>query len=263
MIHFFSQLYSTNQPSVDYFFLVGGQSNTGTNTSPVAEQSPTGRVPYSNLPIELRSVQNKSLVWNGVDFSPYIHPNGDEYGWLNHFLYELNQLGHTVGFYKYGQGGNQLKEGNSPYTSYPRSTLKINGLNAWNAWRATKPNPQLIILWCQGYTDGLDETNSLDYGAHEPANPDHETGGVLGGWFLELRSHFNDPNVKIFYNTLSNNATGSTFRANVKLGQEYVATLSPNNIVINADDLQFLDAAHFGAQGVVDLANLYLSFVLA
>jgi hypothetical protein len=257
-MNFFDFFCNTLSKNKNYFFLIGGQSNVGTNTNSVANQSPTGRVPYSNLPTALRATQTNTKVWDGTDFdTSYVHPLDDEYGWLNHFFYELNQLGYSVAFYKYGEGGRQLKAGSSPSLSYTRATLKSNAKAAWDYFDANNDNTECVFLWCQGYTDGLDETNSLDYGAHDIAHPDHATGGVLGAWFSEVRTHFSLPNMKIIYNTLSNNATGSTYRANIKLGQEYVDTLSANNYVIDADDLQFLDTAHFGATGVIDLANLY------
>lgn len=260
MMSFFQAILNSNnlQPigETQDFFLIGGQSNVGTNSNSI-DVTPTGRVPYSLIPSELTGTQPYT-VWDGTDFNLFTHTSSNDYGWINHFLKEVADSGKTFGFYKWGQGGRQLSL-DGPFTSYTRSTLKNNGLAAWNYFKSNNPNPRIIFLWCQGYTDGLDLTNALNYGAHEASNPNHSTGGNLGAWFSEVRSHFTEPNMKIIYNTLSNNATGSTYRAEVKLGQEYVSTLSPYNVLVNADDLQFLDTAHFGATGVIGLADRFLT----
>lgn len=255
MISFFG--YSINLDlEKQYFYLIGSQSNGGTNSSNVTDQTPTGRVDYSLIPSELEGVQNYS-VWDGSGFSPFTHTIGNEYGWINHFLKDFSDLGNEVSFYKYGRGGNQLTVG-SPYANYPRTVLKVNGLNAWNFFKQNNTNPEIRFIWCQGYTDGLIEANALNYGAHEPTNPNHATGGVLGAWFQEVRDHFGEPNMKIYYNELSNNAIGSTYRDLIKLGQQYVSTLSENNILVPSDDLDFQDTAHYSNIGVVGLASNYL-----
>ncbi len=241
------------------FFLIGGQSNTGTSTKPASVHSNLGYLSPTNIPAELTGVQPNVNVWNGTGFEPFAPKAGLKYGWINHFLYNVGQLGAAISFYKFGIGGTQLIQ-TGPNPPIARRPLEKNGLLAWNHFKANNPNPRLIFLWCQGWSDGLDLQNSLDYGAHETSNLSHNAGGALGKYFNRLRKIFDAPDMIAIYNTVSNNALGSTYRANMKAGQLHVATLSPNNIVVDADGLTMTDNfAHFDAAGVSILADRYVT----
>jgi hypothetical protein len=240
------------------FFLIGGQSNVGTSEKPVTTHSNLGYLASSGMPAELTGTQLNVKVWNGSSFESFAPKAGKKYGWINHFLYTVGQSGKEISFFHYGKGGTQLnKFGDQPPIA--RRPLEKNGLLAWNHFKANNADARLIFLWCQGFSDGLNEQNSLEYGAHEETNRNHEAGGVLGKWFNRIRKIFNEPNMPVIYNTVSNNAVGSTYRANMKAGQLYVGTLSENNIVVDADGLTFIDSAHFNAQGVSDLADRYVT----
>jgi len=240
------------------FFFIGGQSNVGTSEKPVNVHSNLGYIHYAQIPSELLGVQLNVKVWNGttfIDFEPKLNKN---YGWINHLLRSIGQTGKVISFYQFGRGGTQLIK-TGPHPPIARRPLEKNGLLAWNHFKANNANPRLIFLWCQGWSDGLDLQNSLNYGAQESTNKDYEVGGALGKYFNRIRRIFGEPEMQVIYNTVSSSATGSTYRVNMKAGQVYVGTLSPNNIVVDADNIAMADSAHFSASGVIDLANRYLT----
>ena len=248
MLKFLQAIMSDNTPAeaTQDFFLIGGQSNVGTNSNLVTVPTPTGRVLYSLMPISLTGVQPYK-VWGGTNSIDFIHRVNDQYGWINHLLRDIADTGQSLSFYKYGLGGSQLTAGSVPYMSYGRTNLKNNGLNAWNNFKANNANPRLIFLWCQGFTDGLNEANSNGYDV------------TLSDWFAEVRAHFSEPNMPIIFNSLSNNATASTFRAIIKAKQIIVSNESINNILVDADNLDYqADNSHFSNVGVVGLSDRYL-----
>lgn len=238
---------NNNQQQTPVFLLIGGQSNTGTNGTAVSDQYPTGRVDYSLMPSELKGEQENQKIWNGIGWDNFNHPATDQYGWINNFLHTLNNEGYEPYIYKWGQGGNQLTPGHSPYTSYPRDTLKDNGLNAWNNFKTLHPDGDFVFLWCQGYTDALDLTNTDNYDT------------TLSNWFAEVRTHFSLPNMKIIFNGISDNATGATYRSTLKNKQIDVANESVNNIFVDADGMDFQDVAHFSNIGVIELSDAYFN----
>ena len=240
------------------FFLIGGQSNVGTNEKPPSEHYGLGAVAYSQIPLELTGTQLNVKVWDGVGFIDFAPKLNKGYGWINHLLKSIGQTEKVISFYKYGKGGTQLIQTGHALV-YPRYFLEYNGLLAWNHFKANNPNPRLIFLWCQGFSDGTELQNSLDYGAHETTNRNHNSGGELGEWFNRIRRLFREPDMPVIFNTLANGATRSAYRANIKLGQLHVASLSSNNIFVDADDTDMPDGAHQSASGVIDLANRYLT----
>ena len=200
-----------------------------------------GRVPYNLMPSYLAATQENVKRWNGSIFTTYTHPNSIQWGWMNEFLYRASlRLDKSIYFYKYGAGGTQLASG-GPYTKYNNATLKTNGLNAINAFKSIFPEGIVVFLWCHGYTDGLNETNSLAYEDN------------LSDWFEELRTYWAQPNMVILYDELSNNATGSTFRANIKTGQ--AANDGGLNKMVESDDCAYLDIAHYSDAGSILLGQ--------
>lgn len=232
------------------FLLIGGQSNTGTNTTEVSNQYPMGRVNYSLIPSYLQGEQTDQKIWNGTDFSNFEQPTTEQYGWINHFLYLCNQKGFIPYIYKWGQGGNQLTTG-GPYSVYPREELKDNGLAAWNKFKTDYPDGEIAFLWCQGFTDALDLSNSQGYDV------------VLSDWFGEVRTHFSLPDMNVFFNGISDNASAATYRAILESKQIEVGNESTRNIFINANGLDFQDGAHYSNVGVKGLADRYFEkFIL-
>lgn len=232
------------------FLLIGGQSNTGTNGHAVNDQYPMGRVAYSLLPKYLRGEQINQKIWNGAGWDNFEQPNTDQYGWINHLLNRLNLVGCQPYIYKWGQGGTQLTAGSSPFPSYNRNILKDYGLPAWNQFKTENPDGVMLFLWNQGFTDALDLTNTNNYDT------------TLANWFAEVRSHFSLPTLKIMFNSLSNNATAATYRATLKTKQQTVAALSDNNIIIDADGMDYQsDESHFSEIGVQELGDAFFEKV--
>lgn len=220
----------------DYLFLIGGQSNAG-------DAPATGRVAYNLMPSYLAAPQGNVKRWNGSVFGTYTHPNATQWGWMNEFLFRAGESSNkAVHYYKYGAGGTQLASG-GPYTQYNKATLKTNSLNAINAFKSQFPQGRVVFLWCQGYTDGLNETNSLAYGDN------------LSDWFEEVRAYWSQPNMLIMYDELSSNATGSTFRENIKAGQ--IANDGGINILIESDDCPYQDIAHYSDVGSIILGQRF------
>jgi hypothetical protein len=218
----------------DFLFLIGGQSNVG-------DAPATGRVAYNLMPSYLAAPQENVKRWNGSIFTTYTHPNATQWGWMNEFLYRCSErLGKSIYFYKYGAGGTQLASG-GPYTQYNKATLKTNGLNAINSFKSQFPLGIVVFLWCQGYTDGLNEANSLAYGDN------------LEDWYTEVRAYWAQPAMLIMYDKLSINATGSPYRANVRTGQ--VAQDGGLNAMIDADDCPYQDTAHYNDVGSIMLGQ--------
>lgn len=238
------------------FFLIGGQSNVGTSSLPFNLHSDLGYL-KTDMPAELTGEQLNVKVWNGTEFINFTPKPSAQYGWINFLLHDIGQAGKVISFYKFGIGGIQLNR-KGPNPIFPRQPLEKNGLQAWNYFKANNENSRLIFLWCQGFSDGLQLDISMDYGAQETTHLDHNSGGVLGEYFNRIRRIFEVPTMHVIYNTLSNNATGSTYRENVKAGQLH-ASLSNYNNIVDADNLTMLDSAHFDLQGNIDLADRYLT----
>ena len=228
---------SVQEEAKDLFYLIGAQSNGG-------DAPAFGRVDYGLMPSELAAPQN-AKVWNGSAYVNFQHPTGVQWGWINQMIYAIAQRTQkTVYFYKYAAGGTQLATG-GPYTSYNRNTLKVNGMNAWNAFKALFPNTaEMKVMWDQGYTDGLTESVSLNYGANAIS------------WFNELRSYYSLADLQILYTKLSNNATGSPYRANVRAGQVSAQAASPYNILLDVDSAPYQDTAHYSNIGAIEVGDL-------
>lgn len=245
MINFFNILSRGFNAKESYFFLCGGQSNIGTNTTALLTGQ-TGRAPYASMPDFLKSQQEFVRVYYGLGFPKYTHEINADWGWLSKFLYDLgNQNQSDVFFYKFGQGGRQLSQTSGFGTIYERSILTRNGLAAWNIFKIKNKNPRIFFLWCQGETDASFEFTAIQYQQN------------LTDFFFQIRNLFNQ-DMDIIYNNVSNNATGHTFRSIVSEAQFNVSLLSPKNHIVNADNLEFSDPSHFSSNGYLELSDRYL-----
>lgn len=238
MFSYFTSLGSWKTDYTHTLYLIGGQSNVGTNPA-------TGRVPFAQLPVYLQSEMVNVKLWDNVDsFSESYNPPNVEWGWSNEFWYNAS-AGSDIYTVKFGQGGRQLAEGDSPYDSFDRALFKGYCLDALNNLKQIG-NPQVIMLWNQGYTDALDEPNSLAYGNN------------LNSWFAEMRAHLNIPSMPIIYNRLSADVA-PIYKNNVRAGQK--ANYSGNNTMINSDSFELQDVAHYSDLGSVDLGRSFYNVV--
>lgn len=238
------RLYTYDQgveENTDFIFLAGGQSNLGNAPA-------TGRVAYNLMPQYLQVAQPFVRQWNGSTFLSYLHPTDVQWGFINEFWYRASQrLNKNIYVYKFGQGGTQISSG-GPYAQYNRTTLKTNGLNAINAFKTLFPEGIVVFIWNLGFTDGLDLTNSNAYGAS------------LSALYAELRAYWAIPDLLILSDELSNNALGSTYRANVRTGQYTVdaeLTLgTKRNHLIDSDDCAYqADISHYSDAGSILLGQ--------
>ena len=232
----FTSLGSSAIPYDAHLYLIGGQSNVGTNPA-------TGRVAYSLIPSYLAPNMPDVKYWNEVDdfTTSYTQPN-DQWGWSIEFWYSKSQEVET-NVVKYGKGGVQLAAGDSPHESFNRTIFKTYCLDALTKLQETKNNINIVMLWNQGYTDGLDETNSLAYDAN------------LTAWFAEIRSHLSLPNMPIIYNRLHTDAS-STYKANVRTGQEN--NNGGLNVMFDSDSFELqVDGAHYSEVGAVELGQAF------
>lgn len=227
----------------DYLFVAGGQSNLGNAPA-------TGRVAYNLMPTYLQATQPLVKQWvpASLSYVQYTHPTDVQWGFINEFLYRVStRLNKTIHFYKYGQGGTQIT-GGGPYPTYNKTTLKTNGLNAINNFKVAFPDGIVVFIWNLGFTDGLNLTNSLNY----------ETN--LTNFYAEMRAYWGLPNLLILSDELSNNATASTYRANVRAGQYAVDALLTGGVkrnhLVDSDDCAYqADQSHYSDAGSILLGQ--------
>jgi hypothetical protein len=243
MRRFYKLLGISKVATVKYLFIIGGQSNVG-------DAPATGRVSYSLMPSYLTTAQNVYQYNVGAStFDKYTHPNAIQWGWMNEFLYRVSlRLQDDIYFYKYGAGGTQLASG-GPYGQYNKTKLKTEGLAAINRFKTLYPTGKVVFLWCHGYTDGLNATNATNYVAN------------LAAFFAEVRSYWSLPSLLILYDKLSTNATGSTYRTDIRAGQTTVDGQlvggQDRNVIVNADDCPYQDVAHYSDSGCVTLGQRF------
>lgn len=225
----------------DYLFLIGGQSNVGTDPA-------TGRVALNLMPGTIKSRQSNVLVFNttSLKYETYTHPVVEEWGFLDQFVFtESLRENRTIYFYKHGLGGSRLAESGSG-AAFDRNVLKQNGSLAITEFLKRAKNPKIVMLFSLGTTDGIDSNNSVEYYYN------------LKDFHEEVRTYWKLPELPIIYERLSSSCT-STFLSNIRSNQALVQALDPiKNIMVDSDDCEYQgDGAHYNEKGAVRLGKRF------
>lgn len=240
-------------------FIMGGQSNEGTDTTPGSEA--TGQVPYAQIPAYLANappnIKFMKVITGVPTVTTWTVNASVAWGWWNQVLHNASPIWDTILYAKRAVGGTTLlPSGGGTYNRDNFKTIANDGITAANArWGAGNYN--IFVFWGLCESNGLSQSDAEDF---EDA---------LIEWFDEIRSDVTRAPIIVkkfekyadidfqygvpYVQTSQVNAVAATERAYLVSGTSTAFSLqdSSNN-----------DYSHIDPSGAITLGNYMLDKAL-